>query len=391
MNQFDVVVIGAGMVGASAALMMARKGFSVALLEGQTLDKPLWQDTNAIDLRVSAISPASQSLLSRLGVWPEIRNRRVSDYYEMRVWHENGDTEMHFACEQMGAPRLGSIVENGLIQSVLLDHLHLLDNVRLFDGHSLEGLEQDAQGVRLTTSKQQIVQGRLVLAADGRGSAVRTMLNLPALQGDYAQTAIVANIDSELAHQATAWQRFLATGPVALLPLNNGQCSIVWSADSARADELLALDDEQFCQRLGEVTEFRLGKITGVSQRAGFPLSWHIAHQWLHQRVLLIGDAAHGVHPLAGQGVNLGFGDVALLLETISNASALESRRVLRAFERQRKAETATAMHLFTGLKKIYGQTDPLFCFARDLGMWMVQNNNLVKRQIVRTALHNMG
>jgi 2-octaprenylphenol hydroxylase len=391
MKTFDVIVIGAGMVGASAALMLARKGLAVAVVEGQPLDKPAWSEAGDIDLRVSAISPASQQLLAQLGVWPEIRNRRVSDYHEMRVWHENGDSEMHFASEQMGAPLLGSIVENGLVQSVLLDHLRLLGNVTLLDGHSVEGIEELDDGVSLTTSRQARLRARLVLAADGRGSAVRRILNMPAMQGDYAQTAIVANIQTEQPHRATAWQRFLTTGPVALLPLNNGQCSIVWSADTGRANELLALSDEEFRAQLGEATEFRLGRVMEVSRRAGFPLNWHIAGRWLHGRVLLIGDAAHGVHPLAGQGVNLGFGDVALLSGLINDSSDLDRRTLLRRFERQRKAETASAMHLFTGLKLIYGQDNPLLCFARDLGMWAVQNNNLIKRQVVKTALRNMG
>jgi 2-octaprenylphenol hydroxylase len=391
MNRFDLVVIGAGMVGASAALGFARKGLSVALLETQSLDAPLWREDQDIDLRVSAISPASQQLLSRLGVWPEIRGRRVSDYQQMHVWHENGDTEMHFASEQMGAPLLGSIVENALIQQVLLNHLRLLDNVTLFDGQALETLEQDADGVRLSTSRSTSLQARLVLAADGRGSLVRKLLKLSALEGGYDQTAIVANIDTELPHQQTAWQRFLTTGPVALLPLDNGQCSIVWSADTSRADELLALSDVEFRQALGEATEFRLGAITGIGERAGFPLNWHIASQWLQGLVLLIGDAAHGVHPLAGQGVNLGFGDVALLLERMTSAADLTKTRLLRHFERQRKAETSAAMHLFTGLKWVYGQSNPLLCFARDLGMSAVHNNNFIKRQVVRTALRNMG
>ena len=391
MTRFDVAVVGAGMVGASAALAMARKGLSVALLEGQVLDAPLWRADEEIDLRVSAISPASQHLLTRLGVWPDIRNRRICDYHQMRVWHENGDTEMHFSCQQLGAPVLGSIVENSLIQSAILEHLKLLDNVSIFDGQKLESLQQDSECVELITSSGQKVQGRLLLAADGRGSAVRKILNLPAHSGDYQQTAIVANIQTEKPHQNTAWQRFLETGPVALLPLSSGQCSIVWSADTERGTQLLGMDDPEFMRALGEATEFRLGQITAISARAGFPLNWHISSQWLQGRTLLIGDAAHGVHPLAGQGVNLGFADVSLLIDWIEGEAAVSDYRLLRRFERRRKAQSATALHLFTGLKQLYGMTNPLLCFARDLGMWAVENNVSLKRQAVATALRNMG
>ena len=231
----------------------------------------------------------------------------------------------------------------------------------------------------------------MLLAADGRNSTAARLLQVPVVGGTYQQMAIVANVDTELPHHNTAWQRFLATGPLAFLPLSNGQSSIVWSADDELAQELLALSDSEFTERLAEAFEYRLGRVTATSQRASFPLHWHSAEQWLTGRVLLIGDAAHGVHPLAGQGVNLGFGDVALLDNLLTTGEPVFQPRLLRRFERQRKAETVTATHLFTALKQIYAQTNPVLCLARDVGMSLVEKNRMVKRLVMLSAMHNMA
>jgi 2-octaprenylphenol hydroxylase len=387
----DVVVVGAGMVGACAALALARKGFSVAVIERQVLGSAPFPMSDAIDLRVSAISPVSQQLLGELGVWQEIRRERSCDYEKMFIWHENGNSIVQFASEMVGIPHLGTIVENQLIQSVILQQLRLLNNVSLLDGQQLIAVSKSDETVKITTSDQQQVEAQLLIAADGRESAVRDLLHLPAVSGSYQQKAIVANVSTEKPHEHTAWQRFLSTGPLAFLPLCNGQSSIVWSADDERARSLMQLTDDEFCQALAEAFEFRLGAVTECSQRAAFNLSWHSAQQWLKDRVLLIGDAAHGVHPLAGQGVNLGFADVALLSSLIEIGHPVYNKRLLRRFERQRKAEAVTAMHLFSMLKQLYGQQNSLVCLARDIGMSVVETNTLIKRIIMNSAIQNMA
>lgn len=384
------------MVGASAALALAQQGFSVAVIERQrhadvSGADASRQDNADFDLRVSAISPASQQLLSRLGVWAEVTKQRHCDYHKMCVWHEHGDVSMNFSCEQTGSSHLGTIVENALVQSVMLAQLNRLNNVSLFEGEIVESLQQSDAAVSVLTKGGQSLQGRLLIAADGRQSTVRTLTQVSAIGGEYQQTAIVANVTTQLAHENTAWQRFLSTGPLAFLPLSNGQSSIVWSVDSARAEELLRLSDAEFMQQLSEALQFRLGAVTGTSQRAGFPLAWHLTERWLHKRVLFIGDAAHGVHPLAGQGVNLGFEDVALLSTLIQQGEGIYSYKLLRRFERQRKAETATAMHLFSALKLFYAQTHPLLCQCRDLGMSIIEKNLPLKRQVIRSATRNMA
>lgn len=379
------------MVGAAAALALAHKGFSVALIERQSVDVETIQLSDEFDLRVSAISPASQQLLDELGVWSLVRGQRSCDYRKMLVWHENGSSQMHFDCEQIGVSHLGTIVENKIIQSVLLQQLNGLTNVTLFPAQQVESIQQSQTTVELTTSSGQTLQAELLIAADGRGSTVRQLLHLPVSSGSYQQTAIVANVTTEQPHEHTAWQRFLTSGPLAFLPLSNGQCSIVWSADRIKADELLRLSDDDFKRQLSAAFDYRLGAVTACSARAGFPLNWHSAGRWLLGRVLLVGDAAHGVHPLAGQGVNLGFGDVALLTRLLTTGQAVFQVRLLRRFERQRKAETVTAMHLFSALKTVYGQHNPLICKLRDFGMNVVEKNRLIKRLVMQSALHNMS
>ena len=388
-GRIDAIVIGAGMVGAATALMLARNGYQVALLEQASVDALQAPDLERMDLRVSAISPASQNLLQTLGVWREI-HAQACDYHYMEVWHEHGAARLHFAAEQIAASHLGSIIENRRIQAALLQHLSHLPNVQILQQQQIDDLQQDDDAVRITTSAQQSLSARLLIAADGRGSSVRQRLHMGVLAGDYHQTAIVANVTTELPHRHTAYQRFLASGPLAFLPLANGQSSIVWSAERERADELLQLDDELFMAELSAAFEYRLGEVSAISDRAAFPLNWHSAGQWLKGRVMLIGDAAHGVHPLAGQGVNLGFGDVNLLRQLFAESSiALDQRRQLRRFERQRKSQTMAATHLFTALKQIYGQTSPLLGGLRDIGMNVVEKNGLIKRTVLQSAITN--
>ena len=309
----------------------------------------------------------------------------------MSVWHENGQAQMNFSCEQIGIGHLGTIVENQLLQSVLMQQLNYLPNVELLGEQEIVAINQQADAVEVKTSNGTRLRASLLVAADGRESTVRALLHLPVTSGSYRQTAIVANVSTEYPHQQTAWQRFLSTGPLAFLPLSNGQSSIVWSVDTDRAEELLQLSDADFMQQLSEAFECRLGRVTDCSARAGFALGWHAASRWLAGRVLLIGDAAHGVHPLAGQGVNLGFGDVALLHRWLLPGQPVYRPRVLRRFERQRKAETVTATHLFSALKLIYAQRSPLLCKIRDCGMSLVDSTSLFKRLVLQSAVQNMG
>jgi 2-polyprenylphenol 6-hydroxylase len=388
---YDLIIVGAGMVGASAALAFARKGYRVAVLERENLDAITMPAGADIDLRVSAISPASQQLLSELGVWSEIHRQRCCDYRHMCVWQENGHAKMHFSAQQLATSHLGSIVENRSLVTLLLEQLGYLKNVDIMQLSHIEQLEQSAQSVSVTTSTGQRIEAELLIAADGRQSSIRTLMKMPLAGGSYHQNAIVANVQTELAHQYTAWQRFLHSGPLAFLPLWDGRCSIVWSVDSEQAQSLMAMPQEDFIEALEQAFESTLGRITSCTERAAFALNWHSAEQWLQGRVLLIGDAAHGVHPLAGQGVNLGFADVSVLVDLFNAGESLYQPKRLRQFERRRKAETVTATHLFSALKSIYGRKHPIIALLRDLGMNVVDKSTLVNRMVTQRALNNLS
>lgn len=396
-NSYDVIVSGAGMVGACAALSFARKGFRVALVEPSSAIKKASAVDAVYDLRLSAISPTSQKFLNELGVWSAIDQNRVCDYEKMFIWHANGNAEVDFDCAQLASQSLGAIVENNQILAALHNACQLQQSIDWFLSDKITALTENSDTtVSVMLESETALSADLLIASDGRGSNTRGLTDIEVTSGSYDQIAIVANVTTELAHQLIAWQKFLSTGPLAFLPLANGGSSIVWSCDTELGQAMLALDDDAFCAALGEAFDGRLGQVTSIGSRQSFPLGWHSCNQWLNQRVLLIGDAAHSVHPLAGQGVNLGFSDVALLMQLIGD---LESpwhqnsghHKKLRQFERQRKSETALATHLLSGLKLVYGVNNPIQNKVRDFGMQMIQSNSSIKRHLMRQAISNMA
>jgi 2-octaprenylphenol hydroxylase len=391
-DKFDIVVAGAGMVGACAALALARSGFRIALVEPVPHNvKPL-DESEIYAERVSAISPISEKILSDLGVWAGMDQNRLCKYDQMHIWHENGDAAIQFDSVDLARESLGTIVENRQIQLALLLACESQTEIEWFQPDSIESITDNSQsGISLKLKSGIDICADLLLAADGRKSTTRDLAGIKAVSGSYDQIAIVANVVTEKPHQHTAWQRFLRTGPLALLPLANGESSIVWSCDTGLADELLIMNDESFCNALSDASEYRLGAVKSISKKLSFPLGWHSCEQWLNNRILLIGDAAHGVHPLAGQGVNLGFSDVDLLTGLIGDLDTPWNKEKLRRFERQRKAETATATHLFSGLKWIYGTDNSGISRIRNVGMNLVAANPWCRRQLMKQAIRNMA
>ncbi|MGK0398280.1 MAG: 2-octaprenylphenol hydroxylase [Gammaproteobacteria bacterium] len=391
-NSYDVIVAGAGMVGACAALSFARKGFRVALVEPSATIKKASAVDAVYDLRLSAISPTSQKFLNELGIWSAIDQNRVCDYEKMFIWHANGNAAVDFDCAQLASQSLGAIVENNQILAALHNACQLQQSIDWFLSDKITTLTENSDTtVSVKLESDTTLSADLLIASDGRGSNTRGLTDIEVMSGSYHQIAIVANVTTELPHQLTAWQKFLSTGPLAFLPLANGGSSIVWSCDTELGQAMLALGDDAFCSALSEAFDGQLGQVTSVGSRQSFPLGWHSCNQWLSHRVLLIGDAAHSVHPLAGQGVNLGFSDIALLMQLLGDLESPWHKKKLRQFERQRKSETALATHLLSGLKVLYGADNPLQNTIRDFGMQLIQSNNGIKRQLMRQAIRNMA
>jgi 2-octaprenylphenol hydroxylase len=390
-ERYDIVVTGAGLVGASAALSLARKGFRVVVIESSTIEFAETDSKGPFDLRVLAISPQSQKTLEQLDVWQSLDPNRLCFYEQMHIWHEHGNANLAFDCVGLARDKLGVIVENRLLQQALHRACHLHGVEWSMPDQIAEIKQNDDQGLHLQLKSGRSIKADLLIAADGRNSPTRTMAGIESHHGEYGQMAIVANVSTEIGHQHTAWQRFLATGPLAFLPLGNGQSSIVWSCDNALARQHMEADNNAFCQALAEAFEYKLGNVLESSQRLTFPLGWHSCEHWLENRVVLIGDAAHSVHPLAGQGVNLGFGDVELLSSLMTGVSSAWNRKLLRRYERQRKSETWIATKSFSGLKWLFAQEQKSLIGVRDLGMQFIEKNAWCKRSLMQAAINNFS
>ena len=383
----DVAVVGGGMVGAAAALALARAGFAVALVDAR--EPAAWAATDEVDLRVVGLAPSSVAMLDQLGVWSRIRDARASAYEHMHVWDAENGAAIHFDAADEGRDVLGYIVENNLVQATLWQALDEA-GVRRIVPAEVTGYAMREDRAQLDLADGQVVAARLVVAADGAESPLRAMVGIGTHGRDYAQRAIVAHVETADPHQRTAWQRFLPSGPLAFLPLADGRSSVVWSLPDAEAKRVLALDDDAFRQALGVASDFRLGPILAVGKRAAFPLRLKLAERYEVGRVVLLGDAAHAVHPLAGQGVNLGLRDVAELRDTLVEAREagrdFAATHVLRRYARRRRSADGLDAWSFDALARVYAwQASPLVA-ARGLGVRLLDRIGPLKSRLARHA-----
>jgi 2-octaprenylphenol hydroxylase len=387
-SSHDVAIVGGGLVGLSLAATLGQTGFRVALVEAREahLDWP----EDSVDLRVYAISRASENLLRTIGVWPRIEPL-ACDYRDMRVWEAGGRGEIHFDSAEVGEPNLGHIVESRVIERELLQVVDGLPAVARFCPVAIAAFGDAGNGQRIVLEDGRMLVASLLVGADGKHSSVRDYAGIHARVSDYGQQALVAVVECERAHENTAWQRFLPSGPLAFLPLRDGRCSIVWSATSETAQQLLALDDEAFCRALGEAFDHRLGNILKVDERVLFPLHRQYAERYVAPRIALVGDASHVIHPLAGQGVNLGFKDVGELADVLTQAR--EQRRdigalsVLRRYERARKGDNLATMLAMDGFKHLFASRVPPARWLRNAGLDLVDAATPVKNLIMRAAM----
>ncbi|BCR22828.1 2-octaprenyl-3-methyl-6-methoxy-1,4-benzoquinol hydroxylase [Aquipseudomonas alcaligenes] len=396
--QADLIIVGAGMVGSALALALEHSGLEILVVDGGPLSVRPFAAEGAFEPRVSALSAASQRILERLGVWDGIAARRVSPYRDMRVWDGSGTGSVHFSAASVHAEVLGHIVENRVVQDALLDRLHD-SQIGLLGSARLEQLRRSGDGWLLTLADGRELRAPLLVAADGANSAVRRLAGCATREWDYLHHAIVTSVRCERAHQATAWQRFTDDGPLAFLPLarqgDEHWCSIVWSTVPAEAERLMALDDEAFRHELGKAFEWRLGQVTAVDPRICIPLRQRHAKRYVESGLALIGDAAHSIHPLAGQGVNLGFLDAAVLAEVLLHAlqrgEQANDVRVLSRYERRRMPHNLAMMAAMEGFERLF-QADPLpLRLLRNSGLNWVDELPDAKALFVRRALGLAG
>ncbi|SFR60232.1 2-octaprenylphenol hydroxylase [Marinobacter daqiaonensis] len=402
MNHFDIVVVGGGMTGSALALGAAHQGWRTALVETSPLSELLSRPAEAtsvddIEPRVSAISVASQRLLESLGAWKHISETRHCPYTAMDVWDGEAIGRIRFDAAELGAPALGTIVENrhlvrGLFQVVDTSAVTCLD------GQTVSRLAQEGQGWRVSLGDGSDLTADLVVGADGAHSRIRQWAGLPTREWDYDQEAIVCTVKTERHHQFTAWQRFTPTGPLAFLPLategdgSDGHfCSIVWSQDTLEARRLMALEPPAFMAELTRALEGRLGEVQAMSGRHAFPLRQRHGKVYVRRGLALIGDAAHTIHPLAGQGANLGYGDVVALLDELDTA---RNRRqspgeltVLERYQRRRKGENLAMMAAMEGFKQLFGRDELVLRWLRSRGMRWLDRMKPLKNRVAAEAM----
>lgn len=378
-RSFEILVVGAGVTGLTAAALLAR-GSHARKLKITVADagpRPVHKVDDDVALRVSAIAAGSAELLDSIGAWRHIVGTRACAYDHMRVWDESSLPEspaaLHFDAEEFAVKHLGFIVENVLIQHALLQVLDELDVTLRFD-------------TEVTSPTAD-----LVIGADGARSMIREAAGIRTRDLPYGQTAFVTHLRPEKPHGSTAWQRFLKEGPLGMLPLGDGRISVVWSTSDATAAQAMAARDAELGPMLGEASDYVLGGLEVAGPRGTFPLIARHAEHYVGQGLALIGDAAHAIHPLAGQGANLGLQDAAKLAETIENA--LEhgehpgDRPVLRRYERARKGENAAMMHFMTGLNRLFATDSGIVREMRVLGMRLFNVSGPIRERAVKTAL----
>ncbi|MEH6563970.1 MAG: FAD-dependent monooxygenase [Halopseudomonas sp.] len=396
---FDLLIVGAGMVGAALACAMADSRLRIGLLDSQPLQPiPRATTPSGFDPRVSALSAASEQILKNLGAWQHLGPESVSPYRSMCVWDAEGTGEVRFAAQDLGELRLGHIVENYQIQNALLAQL-VTSGVTLLPGLTVQGLVREDTGWRVDCTDGQRMRAPLVVAADGARSRLRELAGFAMREWDYLHHAVVTTVTLSEPHQHTAWQRFLPSGPLAFLPLpsRGGQhyCSIVWSLLPERAQAVMALDDAAFCAAVTEALEGRLGPVLAADQRVSIPLRQRHAKHYAMPGLVLVGDAAHSIHPLAGQGVNLGFLDAAVLRDVLCAALARgESPAgldVLQRYERARMGNNLAVMAAMEGFERLFhAQALPLR-WLRNAGMKMFDQAPMIKSEVMRRAMGLSG
>lgn len=388
MQHVDIAIVGGGIVGLTLACALKNSELQVAIIDKADCIQALGEKPSA---RVSAINQANISALQALNVWSHLQQDRACAYTEMHVWDKDSFGDIHFSCDEMGSDALGVIVENQALVNALATTVSKQDNVSMLTA----GIERVLAGpnqTMLMLDNNDALSCRLLVGADGANSYVRKQAGFPITFKDYEHTAIVANIRTEQPHNNVARQAFTPTGPLALLPMADPHvCSIVWSQQPEAAASLSSLDDSAFCNALSAASNCVLGTFTLETQRTSFPLTMRYAREWAKDGVVLVGDAAHTIHPLAGQGANLGMQDALVLATSLADLASdgkdIGLHKHLRAYERARKTQAMKMIAAMDGFKFLFDGDDPLKKLIRGVGLSATNKLDAVKNAFVSHAM----
>jgi ubiquinone biosynthesis UbiH/UbiF/VisC/COQ6 family hydroxylase len=386
--EYDIVIIGGGLVGASLAAALGRSGLSLALVEGRPLQPAGETSADDWDSRIYAISPGCRGFLEQSGAWSFLDASRVAPVEEMRVFGDGG-AELKFSAYQMGAPELACILESRELQGAIWQALRQQDNLELICPAKCASLEITPDAAMLALEDGRKVRAKLVVGADGRDSWVRNQVGISAAPVDYRQHGVVANFTIERAHRGIAYQWFQPDGILALLPLPGNRVSMVWSVSPEKSAELLALTHEELCARVSVASQGTLGELKVITPPAAFPLRLLVLPQISAPRVALIGDAAHNMHPLAGQGVNTGFRDARQLAQVLLERGGFSDcgdAQLLRRYDRKRKEDIYSMQATTYGLKHLFNNDDPLLKTLRNAGLNATNHLVPLKKMLMQHA-----
>lgn len=384
-DHYDVIIVGGGMVGTTLAVALAQqKTLTIAVIEAYPLT-PITEQDNP-DLRVSALTRASEMLLKNLTIWQQLILSRISPFTNMEVW-ETPESTLHFDSADIAEPLLGNIVENRNLQQACITRCSQLPNIDFVCPAKPSSMEDNT----LILEDGRAFTADLIVGADGAESLLREWMNIESRGWDYDQSAVVCTVTTEQPHRYTAWQHFLPEGPLAFLPLSDThQCSVVWSNSTEEAKLLCQLDDENFKDTIAAAFENKLGKIIEVSQRANFPLKLRHADHYVESGFALVGDAAHTIHPLAGQGLNIGLLDAATLAEVVIEAHQkgrdIGSLHTLNKYQRRRKGDNVAIQMTMDAFKRIFGSDLVPIQWVRRFGIKTVNQSNLLRNLFMHQA-----
>ncbi|WP_321323903.1 UbiH/UbiF/VisC/COQ6 family ubiquinone biosynthesis hydroxylase [Thiomicrorhabdus sp.] len=388
---WDAIIVGGGMVGAAAALGLGQQGMQVLLLEKKPIDLQ-WDKDSPYQIRVSALTRASEKILKNLGAWQGIENRRYHPFTAMHVWDEITPGEVHFSAQEMNEPNLGYTVENDIIQASLWEQVEKCEGIEVLFDAELESLEFKNYQAWLGIKNIGVLQTHLLVGADGASSSVRQLANIGLDTHDYEQCAVVGCVKTELSHQDTCWQRYTKDGPFAFLSMDNNVSSIAWYLPIDKMQWALSLSDDDFAREISQVSEYKLGQVIEVSVRGAFPLVRRHAEHYVKANLALVGDAAHTINPQAGQGVNLGLLDAAALVEVVLNARAASknwgSFAVLRKYERWRRGDNAIVQRSMEAFDWLFKQNASLKAVIRKPLLPLANKMTLVKNWLMSQALN---